>query len=92
MGRLPAWSNKMCFVSQDILVWAISSSWGYLCAAITYQARNPAWHTAIPSGKCPHLLYAGIIGYALVELGLPAPVTVGVGGVLGIIGWAAGVH
>ena len=38
------------------------------------------------------LVYAGIIGYALVELGLPAPVTVGVGGVLGIIGWATGVH
>ena len=37
-------------------------------------------------------MYAGIIGYALVELGLPAPVTVTVGGVLGIIGWATGVH
>jgi len=36
---------------------------------------------------------AGVVGYALVDaLGMAAPLVVCIGGALGVVGWACGMH
>lgn len=67
----------------------------YSASDFHYYARQAVWSGYFGTYRKREAVVccAGIIGFALVDfVGCPAPLAVLVGGVCGVIGWAAHMH